>query len=164
MEMLSQPVDLSLSSWIYICCLGVWRSELLLRSLPSWGGTTLPVVSSLVHAQLEYGFHTTGRWEKHSFKPSETEAEAASWAEKAVQKKKNTYGSGFNVSSAEFNLFAYSVTDGQNHSIYNYSRLYSSCSNSFHWFIYKTLLCTLFFFHFSAMSRSFNKHVTKKVL
>lgn len=76
--------------------------------------------------------------------------------------KINTYGSGL-VSSAEFNLFAYSVTDGQFHSIYNYSRLYSSYSNSFHWFIYKTVLCTCFF-HFSAMSLSFNKHITKKVL
>ena len=46
------------------------------------------------------------------------------------------------VSSAEFNLFAYSVTDGQFYSIYTDSLLYSSYSTCFHWFIYKTVLCT----------------------
>lgn len=120
--------------------------NLLLRALkkriasqnpPRRGGKVPPAVSSLVNAQLVYGFETQGRWENCSFQlwdGSEL---------KAVQKK-NTYGSGFIVSSAEFNLLAYSVTDRQYHSIYNYSILYSSYSNSFHWFIYKTVLCTCF--------------------
>lgn len=84
-------------------------------------------------------------------------------------KNENTFQSGVVVSSAEFNLLlGYFVTDQQYHSIYNYkySILYSSYSNT--WFSLAYLQNTFFFlctcFHVSAMSLSFNKHVTKKVL